>query len=120
MALGDRLKCLSQHKIEVPPPDPEPVVSFDQAAADELLHKINDELGCSYPPGCLQWIIANRKDIWTALCSGENVVDLAYLNGDMPGFVKALDLLKRMYCKAYEVFNTRPPVIEVQADLGLG
>lgn len=117
MALRDKVK--DKHRIEVPPPAPEPVAVFDQARADQVLRETNDAVGVKYPSGSLEWIIANRKDIWTALCEGENAVDVAYIDCDLPGLVKATDLLQRMYMKAFDVFNSRPPIVEVQADLSL-
>jgi hypothetical protein len=119
MSLADKLTGLSRHKIDLPPPPQEPVAVFDRKKADQLLRSINDSLGIEYPAGCLEWLSVNRPDIWKALCEGENAVNAAYLAENLPEMEKAGDLLQRMYCKAYEVFNTRPPVIEVQADLGL-
>lgn len=119
MALADKVKGLSKHKIEVPPPAPAPVIVFDNAAADRLITETADAISAPYPVGCIEWLIMNRTEIWDALRDVEFKVDAAYLSCDLPALKKALDLCCRTYLKAYEVFNTRPPVIEVQADLAL-
>ena len=119
MALADKVKGLKKHKIEVPPPAAEPVKPFDFERADRHLRELNDSVGAKYPDGCIEWLAANRQDISQALIAGENAVDLAYLAEDLPALINKLDLLNRMYLKAFDVFNTRPPVIEVQADLAL-
>jgi len=111
MTLLSAIPGLSAHQVDIP----EPVVSFDFIKADRLLAELNESVGSAYPDaGCVSWLVANQSPAFTALCAGENAVDLAYLAGDMPALEKAVDLLRRMYLKAFGLYAARPPVIEVQ------
>lgn len=102
---------LVAHQVEVP----EPVVSFDTERADQLLRDMTTEIGAAYPDeGCIEWLRLNRPEVIVALFSGEQEVDRLYLAEDMPGMAAALDLLRRMYLKAFGIYEARPPVIEVQ------
>lgn len=117
MALADRLKGLQKHVTELPPPPASLPPNFDREQADRIIAGLNDEIRNQYPVGCMEWIIAERSDVWQALCAGENDVDRAYITEDMLELIMAADRLQRMYEKAFGQFNCRPPVIERQEAL---
>lgn len=123
MALKDRIKGLDQHKIDLPPATPavapQPVVSVDISAADELMSSVWSTISSSHQPGCFDWLLENRKDVTKALADLEQQVDAAYREGNIGTLKKALDILERSYAKAFEIFNLRPPVFERQEEMFL-
>jgi hypothetical protein len=119
MGLSDRIKGLDRHRIEVPAA-PEPVATGPVAAPDHfdrLIDDLHGTIAARYPKGCMEWVLAERRDIWTALCQLENQVDLAYIARDLPALREAADLLSRSYVKCFELFACRPPVVERQEAL---
>ena len=107
---------LSAHKVEIP----EAVIEFDVERAEELLRQVNATIASAYPgDDCFSWLV-KQPDVWKPLCDGENDVDLAFLAQDMPTLEKAVDRLERMYLKAFNLYASRPPVVEVQEDLFSG
>lgn len=114
MALSDRIKGLSQHKIELPPPSPEPVAQFDQDKADHLLQDTCSLISSAYTAGALDWLQENRTDVCNFLKECETVVEAAYLSKDMSKLVQALAKYQGAYQRAFKLFEARPPVIEVQ------
>jgi hypothetical protein len=105
---------LASHAVVVPETAP----VFDICRADTLLYDLNGKVGAAYPGAeCFPWLTANRPEVWTALCEGENDVDRAYLQQDMAALEPAIDRLWRMYQKAFGIYEARPPIVEVQGVL---
>jgi len=114
MSLLSAIPGLSAHAVVVPEPE-SAASAFDFARADRLIAGLNEAIGAAFPDaGCLRWLAENRHDALAALLYGEAAVDVAYLAEDMTKLEKAIDLLQRMYLKAFNIYTTRPPVVEVQ------
>lgn len=93
-------------------------VEFDLVQADALLRDLNNTIGGEYPTGAMEWLRTERMDIIASLHGMEQQVDAAYLAEDMAELAAKVDLLRRSYLKAFGLFLSRPPVIDVEQPTG--
>jgi hypothetical protein len=102
------LPGLEAHRIM--PDEKRPAFNHEKAA--RLVSDAVSLLESLYPPGGIEWLRENRRDVISHLKEIETCLDKAIEAGDLAAFTKALDLYTRSYQKAFEVYNARPPVIE--------
>lgn len=81
--------------------------------ADRLIRRLNGTVGSRVQDGCLEWLCANRPDLWNGLCAGENAVDRAYIAEDLAALTVAVEEMERLYLQAFDVYAARPPLMEV-------
>jgi len=94
-----------------------PVVTFDRERAEQLVCDTVSLLSSIYPAGALEWLQQNRPDVDRYLKESEQELDQSIKAEDPIGFAKALELYTKRYQRAFEIFNARPPVEEVQGEL---
>lgn len=102
---------LSAHKAVVP------ATAFDRERAGRLVGDAVSLLSSLYPAGTLEWLKANRPDVYRYLVESEQDLD-ASIDAEDPGrFAKSLEIYVKRFQKAFDIFNERPPVMEVQGEL---
>ena len=119
MALSDRLTGLKGHQIELPPPPSVEAIPFDQAKVGRLMADATSIIESYYPAGAMDWLIANRPDVYQHLQEREKLVDEAYQAENLDEVVKLLQKYVDAHQRAFKVFEARPPVVERQTELGV-
>ena len=89
-------------------------VVFDQARAIQLISDTYSLISSKCPAGALEWIEKERPDIFDLLKQAGKAVDFALESEDEQRLVKVLDAWRRYHLRAFDVFDARPPVMEVQ------
>ncbi len=118
MNLLSAMPGLSVHEtIVAVTPVKEPTRSFDLDKAVKLLREGLVLVNSFYPPGALEWLRENRPDIAKQLKADWKDIDLAIKAEDMSKATLAAELCIRHHRKAFDIFLSRPPVIEVQGEL---
>lgn len=91
--------------------------AFDVDKAHQLLRDGLSLVNSFYPAGAMEWLRDTRPDIpkqlkadWKAICAAIDA-------GDIVAVSSAVEVCIRHHRKAFEIFEGRPPVIEVQGDL---
>lgn len=106
--------------LETPiPAVPAPVVvSFDNAAAQNIIREAIHEVACAYPSGSpWQWLVESRPDDVSELKKAGNDMNAAYLAADMEQVKARADRFIRLHKLAWQLYEERPPVIERQDPL---
>jgi hypothetical protein len=117
MSLLAAMPGLAMHDTPVLPP-PSVVVSFDAAMAQDTIRRAITDVAASFPsPDPWGWLLINRPDVISHLKKTGNDMNLAYLDQNLIAVREAADLYVRSHKKAWQIYETRPPVIEVQGDL---
>lgn len=109
--LLDSIPGLAAHAVVTVPP------AFDADRAVRLVADAVSLLASMYPAGCMEWVEANRPDVYRYIREAERDLDLAVDNEDALGFAKALEVYSKRYQRAFEIYVGRPPVVEVQGEL---
>lgn len=94
-----------------------PAPLFDIDKAVKLLREGLVLVNSFYPPGAMEWLRENRPDIPKQLKADWKAIDQAINDEDMTAASVAAELCIKHHRKAFEIFEGRPPVIEVQGDL---
>lgn len=106
---------LAMHKTTVPDPPPPP--AFDREKADSLMREAISLLCSFYPVGAMEWLRENRPDAVKHLEESMAEIDAAVLAEDIKAVTAALERYVKFHQRAFELFEQRPPVIEVQEAL---
>lgn len=109
--LLENIPGLAAHAATVPP------VLFDRERAVRLVADAVSLLASIYPAGCMEWLDSNRPDVHRYIREAERDLDAAVDAEDGLGFARALEVYFKRYQRAFEIYNERPPVVEVQGDL---
>uniref|UniRef100_A0A831TXV1 Uncharacterized protein n=1 Tax=Geobacter metallireducens TaxID=28232 RepID=A0A831TXV1_GEOME len=88
---------------------------FDRETARRMVWDTVCMLSSSYPDGALEWLRANRPDVIRYAHEAEAALDAAVEAEDVHGLALALERYVKVFQRAFQVFEGRPPVIEVQA-----
>jgi hypothetical protein len=100
------------------PPIPPVIVVFDNAMAQQIIRQaITDVAMCFPAPDPWGWLLDNRPEVISELKRVGNDMNVAYLALDMVAVSAAADVFVRFHKKAWQIYEQRPPVIEVQGDL---
>jgi DNA primase len=91
--------------------------SFDHSKALQLISDANSIVATRCPVGAMEWILNHRPAIAGHLKEAEKAVDSAFEAENEEKLIKNLDAWKRYNFRAFDVFEGRPPVIEVQSQL---
>ncbi len=102
---------LSKHETNIPKP------VFDIDRASKLLREGLVLVNSFYPPGAMEWLRENRPDVVKQLKQDWKDIDLAIKAEDMKAATLAAETCIKHHRKAFEIFEGRPPVIEIQGDL---
>lgn len=94
-----------------------PRVPFDRERACRLVGDAVSLLTSMYPSGALEWIEGNRPDVHKYLREAERDLDASVESEDSTAFAKALEIYVKRHQRAFEIYNERPPVVEVQGEL---
>ena len=93
---------------------------FDQVRAMRLVADAVGLISSFYPDGALGWLRENRPDVMRYLTAAEIALDMAIVNENGPELTVALEKYVQYHQRAFKVFETRPPVAEVQTDMFAG
>lgn len=104
---------LAAHKVAVP----EAAVAFDWERAARLVGDAVSLLSSTYPAGAMEWLAVNRPDVHRYIQEAEQALDGSVEREDSAAFAKALELYIKRHQRAFELYNERPPVMEVQGEL---
>ena len=104
---------LAAHRVAVPVA----ASPFDRERAIRLTGDAVSLLSSYYPAGALEWLKENRPDVDRYLREAEQDLDESIEREDLPRFTKALEIYIKRHQRGFEIFNERPPVMEVQGEL---
>jgi hypothetical protein len=105
------IPAVRQFKTEAAP------AAFDGDKASRLLRDGLSLVNSLYPAGAMEWLAANRADVCTQLKSVWKSIGAAIRAEDIKMVTEAVELWIKYMRRAIELFNGRPPVIEIQGDL---
>jgi len=118
MSLLSAIPGLSAHDTHIPPLPLPIVVSFNNAAAQDLIRLAVTDVATSYPsPDPWGWLTDNRPDVIKELSRVKADMQSAYESADIERVQASCDVFVRFHKKAWQLYSMRPPVIEVQGDL---
>jgi len=86
---------------------------FDLIKAQQEIADAYSLIMSKCPTGALDWIADNRPDILDHLKQAEKAVDFAFKTEDSVQLTKNLAGWHRFHLRAFDIFEGRPPVIEV-------
>lgn len=93
------------------------VLIFDQTKAQRMISDTSSMISTQCPSGAMNWLSTFRPDVFKQLNQAGKAVDHAYESENQPELVKRLSIWHRYHTRAFELFEARPPVIEVQDNL---
>jgi hypothetical protein len=111
MSLLSAMPGLSKHETNIP------VVPFDIEKATRLLKDGLALINSFYPPGAMEWLRENRPDLAKQLKADWKDIDRAINAEDMKSATLTAETCIKHHRKAFEIFEGRPPSIEIQGDL---
>lgn len=92
-------------------------VEFDQKKAQQQISDTYSRISSSCPPDAMVWLETNRKDVLDHLKKAEASVELAFQTENEADLAQWLDKWMKWSLAAWKVYESRPPVIEVQEHL---
>jgi len=92
---------------------PESTMGFDPQKMQQQINDTFSRVTSQAPKGAQEWLVRHRPDVLQHLARVDKDVDAAFESGDESVVVKALDTWERYYLLAWQRYNERPPVIEV-------
>ena len=110
--LAEKIPGLAAHRIDVPK-----APAFDQAAASLLVGDAVSIISSLYPAGALEWLRENRPDVAKHLREAADSMDLAANGTNRAVLVVAIERWVEFHRKAFEIYLSRPPVIDHQGGL---
>lgn len=120
MTLLANIPGLARHEaLAIPLPMSVPPTRFDRAWADRLISAAVLDIDAAYRPGALEWVRENRPDVAAYLRDASLAVCEAVNAEDGPLVTAAVDRFVEAHRRAIKLFEARPPVIEVDAQLDL-
>lgn len=122
MSLLSKIPGLSRHQaleIDQPLPMSTPPTYFDRRWADRLIGNALADVDAAYAAGALDWIHTNRPDVAAFLRETILEIDAAVTAEDGPRVTTAIERFVEAHKRAFRIFETRPPVIEVDLQLDL-
>lgn len=90
---------------------------FDRDKAFQILRDGVSMINSFYPVGAMDWLRTNRPDVVKQLKADYRNIDQAIHNEDRTAVSVSVELCIKHHRKAFEIFEARPPVIDVQGDL---
>lgn len=90
---------------------------FDAEKAHRLINDAYSLIASQCPAGAMEWLELKRPDLIASLKREEASIDNAFESEDLGALSLVLTEWSRGHAEAFEIFNTRPPVIEVQETL---
>lgn len=114
MSLLAAIPGLSAHETSVPPPALPP---FDRDKALQLLRDGVSLINSFYPTGAMEWLREHRTDVITILNADYARIEQSILAEDRTKVAVSVELLIKHHRRAFEIYEARPPVIEIQGDL---
>jgi hypothetical protein len=120
MSLLSAMPGLAVHETNIPPLPPPVTVAFDDAAAYEIIRCAVRDVALSFPaPDPWGWLTKNRPDVIAELKKSGDDMNVAYLASNMEQVKKTADRFVRIHKRAWQIYEQRPPVIEIQDELML-
>jgi hypothetical protein len=114
MTLLSAIPGLSAHEMKIPAA---PIILFDRDKAVQILRDGISLINSFYPAGAMEWLRENRPDVIKQLKSDLLAIEQAISNEDHSKVSVTIELGIKHHRRAFELFELRPPVIEVQGDL---
>ena len=114
MTLLSAIPGLSAHEMKIPTA---PIIPFDRDKAVQILRDGISLINSFYPDGALEWLRENRPDITRQLKADFKAIEQAIMDEDRKKVSGAVEVCIKHHRRAFEIFEVRPPVIEVQGDL---
>lgn len=114
MSLLSAIPGLSRHETRVPPAMPE---TFDRDKALRLLRDGMSMINSFYPPGAMEWLREKRPDVVKQLKADVADIEKAIMGEEISKVALSVETCIKHHRKAFEIFEARPPVMEVQGDL---
>lgn len=107
---------LAKHRTATPAVAVVPPVP-NRERAFELLRESVRLLAELYPEQALVWLREYRPDVVAHLRDCEGAVDAAVLSGDLDRTRRTLTRYVSEHQRAFDLFKSRPPVVDTQGDL---
>ena len=90
---------------------------FDSGKAGQMIRDAYSLIAGKYQEGALEWVKASRPDLWARIQAAEAVTDCAMQSEDPGKFKDAVQEWQAVHLEAWEAFESRPPIVEVQGGL---
>lgn len=110
---------LARHQVAPVAPVAPQVVTVDTERIWRLLQELQVFLGDLYPIGAAQWLAENRPDILGFFKQCEREMDAAIEAANLSLLVAVMGRYREAHGRAVKLFESRPPVIEVDRQGGL-
>ena len=92
-------------------------VPFDRDKAFQLLRDGISLINSFYPAGAMEWLREHRPDVVKQLKVDFKNIEQCILDEERTKVAICVELCINHHRRAFEIFEARPPVIDVQSDL---